>query len=333
MRGQLATTRPKGLAALARAWSGISEVDRKRRAVVAAHEWDATELWSLAAAELARHGRKGGRTSQNTVNAYKTSVHALVGDWRGRGWSLLRPGDAGLDWIRELEEKPPQGQGLAPATVRGRLAAGKLLFRALRWTGATEARPFEGVRVATDPTPPEDQRKPYSQVELAAMLAAATPVERVFVLLGAHAGLRLSEALELRWKDVRLSDRELRVQGKGGRIGHVAVSSSLAAALGDIGPATPDGHVVEWRQRVPQPSRPVTRSDANGKLRRLLHRAGVDNDGRSYHGLRHLCGTMLYEQTHDLVPVQQHLRHADISTSRRYAKAGNGRVKSAMEGW
>ncbi len=106
---------------------------------------------------------------------------------------------------------------------------------ALRWAGATDAAPFASVRAAPEKTAPWDRRKPYAPADVERLLAVTTGQDRVLVLLGAHAGLRVSEALALRHADVRLSDGELDVRdGKGGRARTVPVSESLARALREV---------------------------------------------------------------------------------------------------
>src|SRR5690606_40986826 len=63
------------------------------------------------------------------------------------GENLLRPSrDAGVVYLRRLEAglKPdgtPAPRPPSPATLQVKLAAARTLYRALRWAGATEARP------------------------------------------------------------------------------------------------------------------------------------------------------------------------------------------------
>src|SRR5690606_36868091 len=107
--------------------------------------------------------------------------------------------------------KPP-----SPSTLQVKLAAARTLYKALRWAGVTDARPFEDVRVAKDPTPAWDKRRPYRDAEIEALLELAGRAEKVAVLLGAHAGLRVGEMSELRWSDLDYTKNELRVRnGKG----------------------------------------------------------------------------------------------------------------------
>ena len=233
---------------------------------------------------------------------------------------------AATRWVRALEDT-----GKKPATVQLKLAAARALYAALRWAGATDAAPFAGVRAAPEKTAPWDRRKPYPPADVERLLAAATGEDRALVLLGAHAGLRVSEALALRHADVRLSDGELDVRdGKGGKARTVPVSESLASALREVAhtdsqDSREDGHAEGRVLRL--------RDDrqARLRLRRLTVAAGVPY--RGYHALRHYCGTRLMRDTGDLDTVARVLGHSSIETARVYAKWSDQGAKTAIGRW
>jgi len=236
--------------------------------------------------------------------------------------------------VRALEDA-----GKKPATVQLKLAAARALYAALRWAGATDAAPFASVRAAPEKTAPWDRRKPYPPADVERLLAAATGEDRALVLLGAHAGLRVSEALALRHADVRLSDGELDVRdGKGGKARTVPVSESLATALRE-GAADGDdarddreegrgGAGVGMEERV---LRVRDNRQARLRLRRLAASAGVPY--RGYHALRHYCGTRLMRDTGDLDTVARVLGHSSIETARVYAKWSDQGAKTAIGRW
>lgn len=94
--------------------------------------------------------------------------------------------------------------GLKPCTIHGRVAAARSLYTALRWARATM---IDHVHVPHDPTPPWDKRLPYDNDELAAMLPATADrrFDHALILLGAHAGLRASECVNLAGRDLTSS--------------------------------------------------------------------------------------------------------------------------------
>ena len=319
--------------ALARAesWATLAPDDLKRRAARAANARDGDDLWALTEAYLFLHGSKGARVSKHTLRTYKRGLEDLLAAWPHE--NLLRPGrDAGVLYIRRLEATPVPGSDAPPqaATLQVKLAAARTLYRALRWSGATEARPFENVRVAKDPTPPWEKRRPYGEREIEALLELGDEAERVIALLGAHAGLRIGEMAALEWSDVDLPSGRLHVRdGKGGKSGFVRMTRRLRDALRDLRAAGAAPH----RQRDAALVLPWGADHCRKRFRDLCSRAGVDYDSAGVHGLRHGAGTRYYRQTHDLGRVAAHLRHADIQTTRIYAKIDEAAVGEDIEDW
>ena len=294
-------------------WASLSEEDRRRRAVEAAAARDVAELWSLTEAWLTLYGASGAKVSVNTLQAYERGVRVLVEHWTGE--NLLRPArDAGALFLRGLE-----GEGLSAATVRVRLAAAKALYKALRWAGTTKAVPFADAHAGKEVTPAHEKRQPYSEAEMARLLGAAEGSDLLMVLLGAHAGLRVSEMTALQWRDVDFQTRKLVVKkGKGGKTRRVSLSNTLTQAL--------------WEQRGEGRVLAVgSRSRAYRRLRNLCLEAGVDPKG--VHALRHYTGTRLYRVTRDLNEVANTLGHASIETARVYAKYDRAVEKDAVSDW
>jgi integrase len=148
------------------------------------------------------------------------------------------------------------------------------------------------------------------------------------VLLCAHGGLRIAEALALTWPAVDLAQGRLRVvAGKGGKSRTVSISVSLSAALQAIRPAGGQGPVVRSSEGLAyaDPTAPRRR------LRRLCSQSDVTYLG--FHSLRHSAGTRLARQTGNLQLVAAHLGHADISTAAVYAKWSDDTLRQAVHDW
>ena len=315
----------------AKAWANLPESDLRRAAMQAASERDPVRLWALTEAYIVLHGRSGARVSPNTLENYERGVRFLLEHWEGE--SVLRPArDAALAYVRELEDA-----GQAPGTISVRLAAARMLYKALRWARATQATPFEDVKAPRDPTPAEEKREAYTPEEVSDMLELADPVERALVLLGAHAGLRVSEILALEWPDVSLDAGTLRVRhGKGGKAATVVLSGSLAGVLEDL-PGGREGPVMPFRD--PNTARyhlrqlcgrcwgfHWTEAVSGNKVRRARNYKGM-------HALRHYCGTRIYRATGDLRVAAKHLRHANMNTSAVYAKMDRSAVMNEVRQW
>jgi integrase/recombinase XerC len=244
----------------------------------------------------------------------------------------LRAGDRDpslTDGSTKGRGRRPKRGPLAPATVEVRLAAARTLYAALRWAGASESDPFRDVAAGRTATRAEDLMgaKVYTEYELIEMLAHARDAEEcAVVLLGAHAGLRVSEMLALRWDDVDLEARRLLVRaGKGGKDGLVRLTPKLTETLRS---AEREMLVGVRRDTV---LRLRSQYGVYRRLRRLCERASVPF--RSVHGLRHAAGTRLYRQTGDLGQVQDHLRHATLDMARRYARSDRRTLERSLEEW
>jgi len=183
-------------------------------------------------------------------------------------------------------------------------------------------RPIRRRAPPTRPTPRWEKRLPYDDDEVAALLRAATdPHDRVLVLLGAHAGLRAQECVDLRWADIGLARRDLVVRrGKGNKARTVAMSASLKQALIAL-PQRVDGFVLPYRTPV----------SAWRHVQALCKVANVAAKG--VYALRHSAGTRLYAETQDLETTARHLGHATLETTRVYAKWSDRRLRETIGHW
>lgn len=320
----------------------LSDQQLRRYAVTAAAERDVESLWELMEAYLTLNGTRGVDTSRHTLRAYRRGLEALLVAWSGE--NLLRPGrDAGSDYVQRMLagevgiETKPAGRGrrakrgpLARATVSLRVAAARVLYDALAWAGATEADPFRAVKLGKPRASLADNpgARIYSETELSRLLdATRDQQERVILLLGSHAGLRVSEMLALTWGDVDHRSGELLVaRGKGGKAATVVMSVKLSSALltyrraqearGIRGEA-----VLELRSQF----------GVYNRLRKVCVRAEVTFKG--VHALRHSAGTRLYQRTGDLGLVQDHLRHATLDMARRYARSDRRKLAASVTDW
>lgn len=302
--------------ARARSWVTLPAADRRRRAASAAQRRDVLCLWGLVEAFMLTKGAAGPQTSPHTLRSYRRGLEDLLTTWQGE--NLLRPSaDAGDLYVSTLAET------LKPGTVRVKVAAARAFYKALRWAGATTARPFEEVALPRDPTPAWEKREPYTEAEVARLLAAAGPVDRALVLLGAHGGLRASEIVALTWEDIDLELATVRIRnGKGRKMARVALSHSATTALLAIRPAAVRGPVFRFR----------TTQRAYDRLRELAE-AALGDGGKGLHALRHYCGTRMASEL-GLEAAQQHLRHSNMATTQIYAKwLGRLPIRQAVTSW
>jgi integrase len=300
-----------------RHWTDLSEGELRRLTVAACRDQDEEILWSLTEAYFTTYGASGAKASRHTLRSYRQGLRVFLNHAGTRAVNLLHPArDLGPSFLRERE-----AAGKSPGTVKLELAAVRLLYRALRWAGATTDDPFSDARPARDATAPWDKRQPYSEGEFQTLLTAAIPETRALLLLGAHAGLRVSELLALVWSDLDFGARVVRVRsGKGGKARRAVMSETLAQALRVLGP----GHAEQQLFSISDVA-------ARKRLKVLCLKTGVPY--RAVHALRHYSGTKLYRISHDLEAVARHLGHSTLETTRIYAKWSDESLKNSVGQW
>lgn len=292
------------------------------RAVEAAATYDVDGLTLVLFAYMRGASRQGARTSAHTLTAYRLAVRDYVPWARDHGVQLLRPGrrDGGR-YLAHLQTRPSQGRGrrgtLSPATISQYVAGARALHRALHWAGASDADPFRGTATPADRTPAIERRPPYRD-ELEQVTAHCDPPLAALLLLCAHAGLRIGEALAVTPGDIQ--GGRLLVRGKGGRLRRVPLSRRTREALALLPADPPDQPFFTW-----------TYSQAAHRMRRAFAAAGLPGGWRGFHAARKQSGTRLYERVRDFTRVSLFLGHSSVDTTRRYVAVSQDDVAAEVE--
>ncbi len=269
--------------------------------------------------------------SRHTVTAYRTDLAALAGFLQAEG---LDP-----DRLRGPDLEPYAAglrrDGLAPATVRRRLAAARSFLRHRVRTGDR----VEGVRDLPLPRVPRPVPRVLAIEQVEALLASpdGSPRglrDRLVLELLYGAGLRVSELVGLRPGDV---DRELavvRCVGKGdrerivptGREALLALDRYLARGRPHLGRAQArDALVLNVRGRR------LSRQGAFDVVRRHAAASGLP-DWVTPHTLRHAFATHLVEGGCDLRTVQELLGHRRIATTEVYTHLAGTHLRETFLG-
>jgi integrase/recombinase XerC len=216
-------------------------------------------------------------------------------------------------------------RGLQPCSISRALAALRTYFRFLVAEGALEASPADTV-----PHPHDIQRTPeiadrYAIEELLEGFPD-TPAgrrDRAAMELLYAAGLRVGELVALDLGDVKLSQRVVRVRGKGRKERLVPFGRPAAEALESY---LPDR--AHWRRSVTDEDDPLFVNQRGGRIsdrsirRQLDHavRHTADLNHLHPHALRHAFATHLLEAGMDLRAIQELLGHSSLATTQIYTK-------------
>ena len=258
--------------------------------------------------------------SQRTLSAYRHDMTRLADFLRTRG--IGRPGDVGpadlRDFVYHLKDR-----GLQASSIRRNLSAVRSYFAFLVGEGDVVADPTDRIEL-----PRTWRRLPgaLGRDDVARLLDAGDPDhplywrDRALLEFAYASGVRVSELIGLRLRDLDATEGLAAVTGKGARERLVPVGRAALRAI--------DVYLRETRPRLAGGSaasalflnargHPLTRMGVWKILRRMVRRAGITRRVTP-HTLRHSFATHLLEGGADLAAVQEMLGHADIATTQIY---------------
>lgn len=167
------------------------------------------------------------------LNASKGYKRSHKDDARyGAMWTERFPGRTLEDVTpADLERvKTERLENVSAATVNRELAFLKHVYNVAIRDGKTERNPFARIKLLREPS--GRVRYLTDEEEPRLLDALATDEDRQRVLLLLHTGLRKSEFLRLRWRDVDFKARGLTIpRSKNGERPHVPMTSSVRAIL------------------------------------------------------------------------------------------------------
>jgi site-specific recombinase XerD len=151
-------------------------------------------------------------------------------------------------------------------------------------------------------------------------------MDRTLFVVMLRCGLRVSEVVHLQVSDIDWTQQSLRIeQGKGRKDRRVYLSADAVASLRECvqrRPSGVSGDAVFWNQK--RPSRPLSVKAIQKKMARYANASGIV---ASCHSLRHTFASNWLEQGAEIVSIRELLGHASITSSERYAKVSNQKVK------
>lgn len=288
-------------------------------------------------AQFERYLRDERRVSAHTLRNYLSdldqfesflkSLYPEGPDVRGVDTLALRT------YLGYLHQK-----GLSKASVMRKLATLRTFFRFLHREGRVDSNPARALR-----TPRQIRRIPrvLSEEEAAGLVEAPSPPDtKTLAGLRDHAllellyatGLRASEAVGLDMERLLLSERLVRVWGKGKKERIVPFGEPAARAIGAYLDARPDAGNL-------RPSSPVFCNLKGSRLtsrslQRIVEKyamlSPMDKDA-SPHTLRHSFATHLLGRGADLRAIQELLGHESLSTTQKYTHVAAAQLKAVYD--
>ena len=282
--------------------------------------------------------------SPHTIRAYRDTLRLLfmfLADTNDCSVADLRTTDLCVDHILMFLSHLETGRGNSVTTRNCRLAAIRSFFSHLIRHDPASAEQYyrilalpvkkARIRLATY-LEPEDVRgildKPDHRTQQGIR-------DRALLLFLYNTGARVSEALAVRYTDVKLDrPRQVLLHGKGGKDRLCPLWRDTASALKrliNVQPGETNGYFFRNGR-----GEPLTRDGVAYILEKYVVFAKRDNPGLGRvkvtpHVLRHSCAVALLQAGVDVTVIRDYLGHASVATTSRYITTNLKMKREALE--
>ena len=285
-------------------------------------------------AEFIKHLQNEKRFSEHTLRAYQVDlqqfrqfIQQLYGPMK---WIDIQSFQV-RSWMAQLLE-----QGLSPASIRRKLSSLKSFYRYNRRKNSDFTDPTKNIR-----TPKIKKRLLVTADErsLSRLFASLPPVvdfptarDKVLLELLYGTGIRRSELLALKEKDIHLTENRLRVVGKGNKERLIPFGEITATAIKDYlafkimaFPET-SGGVFLFTDKGKQPYPKWVYNKVKFYLTSIPHL-----ERASPHVLRHSFATHLSDAGADLNAIKELLGHNSLAATQIYTHNSLEKLKRSYE--
>ncbi len=224
-------------------------------------------------------------------------------------------------------------KGLKKTSLRLKISAVKSMFKFLYKKGLIESNPASSVIL-----PKKEKKLPnYMQVKEVEKLLEYFDGntfegirDRALVDLIYCCGLRISEALQLKINQIDLSNKMLKVIGKGNKERYIPIGSKTLETM---------RMYEQVREHIPNREKALfikpdgTKLDRFTAYRQINNAMGMVTDikQKSPHTLRHSFATHLLDNGADIRSVSEMLGHSSLSTTQVYTHLSIERLKNAYK--
>ncbi len=258
--------------------------------------------------------------SPSTIKTYRNEFSQLLQTIKQKNVASLTPADLRRYMVYALEK-----EGISENTAHSRLNALKFYFEQVL---GREKFFWEIPR----PKKPQKLPKVLSEEKIIeGLLAVENLKHKTLLLLAYSAGLRVSEVIQLKIKDIDSERMQIRInnaKGKKDRV--VTLSKSILVLLRkyykEYQPAT-------WLFEGQNPAEHYHARSAQLVFNAAFKQLNLP-PGASFHSLRHSFATHLLENGTDIAYIQKLLGHNDIKTTLRYTHVSNrdiGKIESPLD--
>jgi len=200
---------------------------------------------------------------------------------------------------------------LSESYVHSILLAIKLYFDYVQRTGQIKVSPYQ-LKIKTAKT---GERKVFTKEEIQRLYNKSSPLQVIILHLCYACGLRRTEAVDLLLKDIDLENNLLYIRkGKGKKRRVIPFTKQVQRDIEDFIFST------EGKEGLLN----ITSIRIYEEFKKMLKKAGLNNNGFTLHCLRHTIATQLLEQGMELEKVRDFLGHEYLSTTQIYTRINYG---------
>lgn len=280
---------------------------------------------------------KHSTRAERTATTYEPIIDSFVS---GLGTKKHAPITAIIPADVESHRDRLTADGRKPTTVRMSLKVISAMFRAAHRQGLIESNPVPAVEVDDSP---QQKREPFTSDEIKMLLAHAESEWKTAILLGAHAGMRLGDAVTLQWESIDLAGKVIvftpQKTARKGRVITIPMSTALHKHLMKIA-GDSCGALCPTLANAGTGGR----SGLSGQFKTIMKAAGIENritaeaDGdkgrtlsaKSFHSLRHSFNTALINAGVDEKIRMELSGHTTANVNRRYSHAEFETLRAAI---
>ncbi len=137
-------------------------------------------------------------------------------------------------------------------------------------------------------------------------------------------GLRISEALNLKWSDINHQDNSIYIYGKGSKERKVYIIKDFLELLKNLGKKNQFVFALNNKK--------ISARSVN-KFLEKCHNDSIIKDKLSSHVFRHSFATTMLENNADIRHIQKLLGHSSISTTEIYTKVAKSMKKRVLDSY
>lgn len=151
-----------------------------------------------------------------------------------------------------------------------------------------------------------------------------------------NCGLRLAELVGLDMSDIDITERTMKVTGKGNKQRMLYLNDACVNALKSYMAVRPadslKGEDARSALFVSRLGKRIGRQAVQLMVYNYLKKIGLDHQHYSVHKLRHTAATLLYQYNDtDILVLKEMLGHENLSTTEIYTHVENKQVRAAIE--